>query len=112
MYQGRRRPRTHHEEWLAPAVTAASTLGWLGNVLDNASYFTANAVQEFVEDIPIELCYLPRGSALVNPAEECWRQLDQELGNRLFETLDDLRDAALSALNRIEVLDVFTYLFP
>jgi len=70
-------------------------------VLDNASYFTANAVQEFAEGTPIELCYLPRGSPELNPAEECWRQLDQELGNRLFETLDDLRDAALS-LHSIE----------
>jgi len=81
-------------------------------VLDNASYFTANAVGEFVEDTPIELCYIPRGSALVNPAEECWRQLDQELGNRLFNTLNELRDAALSALNRINVPNVFTYLCP
>ncbi|WP_234403471.1 IS630 family transposase [Halarchaeum acidiphilum] len=79
-------------------------------VLDNASYFRANAVQEFVEDTPIELCYLPRDSPELNPAEECWRQLDQELGNRLFDTLDDLRDAALSALNRIKVPDIFTYL--
>jgi hypothetical protein len=81
-------------------------------VLHNASYFTANAVQEFIENISIELCYLPRGSAPVNPAGECWRQLDQELGNRLFGTLDDLRGGALSALNRIEVPDVFTYLCP
>jgi transposase InsO family protein len=79
-------------------------------VLDSASCFTANAVQEFVEDMSIELCYLPRGSASVNPAEECWQQLDRGLGNRLFKTLQDLRDAALSALNRIEVPDVFTYL--
>nr|WP_256290567.1 IS630 family transposase [Halobellus inordinatus] len=81
-------------------------------VLDNASYFTANAVQEFAEGTPIELCYLPRGSPELNPAEECWRQLDQELGNRLFDTLDDLRDAALSALDRIKIPDVFTYLCP
>ncbi|MDB2262279.1 IS630 family transposase, partial [Halorubrum ezzemoulense] len=40
------------------------------------------------------------------------RQLNQELGNRLFDTLDDLRDAALSVLDRIEVPDVFTYLWP
>jgi len=78
-------------------------------VLDNASYFTANVVQEFA-DTPIELCYLPRGSPELNPAEECWRQLDQELGNRLVDTLDKLRDAALSALNRITVPNVFTYL--
>jgi hypothetical protein len=67
-------------------------------------------VQEFVEDTPIELCYLPRGSVPVNPAEECWRQLDQEPGNRLFDTLNGLRDATLSALDRIEVPDIFTYL--
>ena len=40
-------------------------------VLDNASYFTANAVQEFVKEMPIELCYLPRGSSELNPAGEC-----------------------------------------
>ena len=48
-------------------------------VLDNASYFTANAVQEFVEDTLIELCYLPGGSPELNPVEECWRQLNQAL---------------------------------
>ena len=79
-------------------------------VLDNASYFTANAVREFVEDTPIELCYLPRGSPELNPAEECCRQLDQELGNRLFNTLNERRDAALSALNRINIPNLFTYL--
>jgi len=79
-------------------------------VLDNASYFTANAVQEFVEDTPIELCYLPRGSAPVNLAEECWRRLDQALGNRLFDTLDELREAALAALDDIEPPSIFTYL--
>jgi transposase InsO family protein len=81
-------------------------------VLDNASYFTANAVQEFVEDTPIELCYLPRGSPELNPAEECWRQLNQTLGNHLFTTLDELRDAALSALDIIEPPNIFTYLCP
>ena len=79
-------------------------------VLDNASYFTANAVQDFVEDRPIELCYLPRGSPELNPAEECWKKLNQALGNRLFDTLDELRDAALTALDRIKPPNVFTYL--
>ena len=79
-------------------------------VLDNASYFTANAVQEFVEDTPIELCYLPRGSPELNPTEERWRRLNKALGNRLFDTLDELRGAALAALNKIEPPNVFTYL--
>ena len=81
-------------------------------VLDNASYFTANKVQDFVEDTPIELCYLPRGSPELNPAEECWRRLNKALGNRLFDTLDELRDAALTALDGLEPPNVFTYLCP
>jgi transposase InsO family protein len=81
-------------------------------VLDNASSFTANAVQEFVEDTPIELCYLPRGSPELNPVEECWRQPNQALGNRLFDTLDELQEAALAALGDIKPPDVFTYLYP
>ena len=81
-------------------------------VLDNASYFTANAVQEFVEDTPIELCYLPRGSPELNPAEECWRRLNQALGNRLFDTLDELREAALTTLTDIESPSIFPYLCP
>ena len=81
-------------------------------VLDNASYFTANAVQEFVEDTPIELCYLPRGSPELNPTEECWRKLNRALGNRLFENLDKLQDAALSALDDLEPPQLSTYLCP
>ena len=79
-------------------------------VLDNASYFTANAVEEFVGETPIELCYLPRGSPELNPAEECWKKLNQALGDRLFDTLDDLGDAALAALDSIKPPNFFTYL--
>ncbi len=81
-------------------------------VLDNASYFTAKAVQETVEDTPIELCYLSRGSPGLNPAEECWKKLNQVLGNRLFDTLSELRDAALAALDSIDPPNLFTYLCP
>jgi len=50
-------------------------------VLDNASYFTANKMQEYAEGTLIELCYLPRGSLELNPVEKCWRRLNQALGN-------------------------------
>ncbi len=73
---------------------------------------TENKVQEFVEDTPIELCYLPWGSPELNPTEECWRKLNQALGNRLFEDLDELRDAALTALKNMEPPKLFTYLCP
>jgi len=81
-------------------------------VLDNAPYFAANKVQEFADGTPLELCYLPRGSPELNPAEECWHQLNQRLGNRLFDDLDTLRDAALAALDAIEPPNLFTYLYP
>jgi len=81
-------------------------------VLDNASYFQANAVHEYAEGTPIELCYFPRGSPELNPAEECWRQLHQRLGNRLFDTLDQLQAAVLDTLDSIEPPDIFTYLCP
>ncbi|PSP43650.1 IS630 family transposase, partial [Halobacteriales archaeon QH_6_64_20] len=38
--------------------------------------------------------------------------LNQALGNRLFDTLDDLRDAALAALDSINPPNLFTYLCP
>ena len=79
-------------------------------VLANASYFTANKLQEFVEDTPIKLCYLPRGSPELNPVEECWCRFDQALGNRLFDTLDELQEAALTALDDINPSNIFTYL--
>jgi hypothetical protein len=81
-------------------------------ILDNAPYFVANKVQDLAEGTPLELCYLPRGSPELNPAEECWHQLSQRLGNRLFEELDELRDAALAALDSIEPPNLFSYLCP
>jgi len=81
-------------------------------VLDNASYFTAKAVKNFVAETPIELCYLPRGSPELNPTEQCWRHLNQSLGNRLFQSLDELQEAALAALERFEAPNILTYLCP
>ena len=81
-------------------------------MLDNAPYFAANKVHEFAEDTPPELCYLPRGSPELNPAEECWHRLSQRLGNQLFEELNELRDAALAALDSIEPPNLSSYLCP
>jgi len=49
-------------------------------VLDNASYFTANAVQAFAEDTPIELCYLPRGLPELNPRKSAGDNSIKNLG--------------------------------
>jgi transposase InsO family protein len=81
-------------------------------VLDNASYFRANAVKDFAEQTPIELIYLPRGSPKLNPVEECWRQFKQFLGNRSFDDLADLRKTIPAALDAIDAPRLNNYLCP
>jgi hypothetical protein len=81
-------------------------------VLDNAPYFAANDVHDYVEDTPIELCHLPRGSPELNPAEMCWQKLNQRPGNQLFEEFADLREDVFEALGTLEPPDIHNYLFP
>jgi len=81
-------------------------------VLDNSPYFSANDVHDYVEDSPIELCNLPRGSPELNPAEKCWQKLNQRLGNQLFKELDELREAVFDALASMESPNIHNYLYP
>jgi len=81
-------------------------------ILDNATYFTSNQVAEFVKDSAIEVTYLPPGSPDMNPVEECWRQFKRRLGNRYFESLDQLRTAVHPALTAITPPDIYEYLCP
>jgi len=37
-------------------------------VLDNAPYFAANDIHDYIKGTPIELCHLPQGSSELNPA--------------------------------------------
>jgi len=81
-------------------------------LLDQATYFTATAVKDFVADEPIELVYFPTGSPDLNPTEEYWRQLKKALGNRYFGTLDEIRSAIWSALDTISPPGVYQYICP
>ena len=79
-------------------------------LLDNASYFKSQQVQDFIEGTEIEVTYFPRGSPDLNPVEECWRQLKQSLGNRFFSSIDELRPAISDALDQINPLVITDYL--
>ena len=79
-------------------------------LLDQATYFTAKAVKNFVADEPIELVYFPTGSPDLNPTEEYWRQLKQALGNRYFGTCDEIRSAIWPALETISPPGIYQYL--
>jgi len=79
-------------------------------LLDQATYFTAEAVNDFVAEEPIELVYFPTGSPDLNPTEEYWRRLKQALGNRYSGTLGEVRSAIWSALGTIDPPGVYQYL--
>lgn len=79
-------------------------------VLDQATYFIANKVKNFVEDTAIDLVYFPAGSPDLNPTEECWRQLRKILGNQYFGSLDELRVAIWPALESIDPPGIYQYL--
>ena len=79
-------------------------------LLDNASYFKSQQVQDFIEGTEIEVTYFPRGSPDLNPVEECWRQLKQSLGNQFFSSIEELRPAISDALDQINPPEITDYL--
>lgn len=81
-------------------------------VLDNAPYFASMKVKNFAQGAGIDLWYIPRYSPQLNPVEECWRQLNQQLTNQLFEDIDHLNRAIQVALQRINPPLMFNYLYP
>lgn len=81
-------------------------------VLDNATYFVSNQVEEFVEDTAMKLSFLPTGSPDMNPVEECWRQFKRELGNRFFGEVEELRAAVWNAIDEINAPELTDYLCP
>lgn len=81
-------------------------------VLDNAAYFASNQVAEFVEESKLKATYLPTGSPDMNPVEECWRQLKRSLGNRFFQSLDELRTEAFDALEAVSPPELIDYFCP
>ena len=80
-------------------------------VLDNATYFTSNRVADFVEETAIRVTYLPTGSPDMNPVEECWRQFKRRLGNRYFDSIEELRPAVQTALDTISPPNIYDYLW-
>lgn len=76
---------------------------------DQASYFTANDVQEFVENRAIELIYLPPKSPELNPMEGGWNQFKDALANRAFSDFSELRQAISNALGEINPPSISSY---
>lgn len=78
-------------------------------VLDGAPYFRASTVTDLADRDRLELVYLPPYSPDLNPVEECWRQLKDGLGNRLFDSIDTLTTRIDYLLNQLSVPIVSNY---
>jgi transposase len=78
-------------------------------VLDGAPYFQASAVTDLAARDDLAFVTLPAYSPEPNPVEECWRQLQQALGNRFFDSFDELTTATGSALDQLSLPKVSNY---
>ena len=65
-------------------------------VWDNAGGHVANSVRRAAYKRGVHLVRQPPWSPHLNPVEEIWRELKISLANRLFFSLDELRDAIMS----------------
>jgi transposase len=70
-------------------------------VLDGAPSFQASAVTDLAARDDLALVTLPVYSPELNPVEECWRQLQDALSNRLSDSLNELTAAIDTALDQI-----------
>jgi transposase len=82
-------------------------------VLDNGAFHKAKKLK-----IPnnIGLLFLPPYSPELNPAEKIWAKFKRDFTNRLFYSLDDLRDFVCQLINKLTVDEVisicsFDYIF-
>jgi len=78
-------------------------------VLDGASYFQASAVTDLADRDGIEFVQLPAYRPDLNPVEECWRQLESALGNRYFESLNELTTTIDTTLDQLNLPKVSNY---
>ena len=67
-------------------------------IRDQAGFHLRDGDERLPENVRI--IDLPPYSPELNPCEQLWDLIKDELGNRVFETIDDLREATVPALMR------------
>lgn len=78
-------------------------------LLDGASYFRASTVMDLAARDGLAFVRLPAYRPDLNPVEECWRQLESALGNRYFESVDELTTTIDTALDQLILPEVGHY---
>jgi hypothetical protein len=98
-------------------------------LLDQASYFYAKDLWEFVSDDrstdcvddtavecvhcdALQVWYFSAHLPELNPVEGCWKQLTAWFKFRLIKDLSELKTVLTTALDDLSVPDIFNYLCP
>lgn len=78
--------------------------------MDNASYFIAKTLKKQAAADGLLPKFLPSHSPELNPLESCWRQFRDGRANRLFLTLDDVKEYLSTALPELNSPQIYEYL--
>lgn len=71
-------------------------------IWDNAGYHRDGSVQEFAENLGINLHYLPPYSPNLNPIERLWKIMHEHISyNKYYERFSDFKDAIINFLKII-----------
>jgi transposase len=65
-------------------------------ILDNAKYNRATAVQEYAEELNIEIIFLPPYCPNLNLIERIWKLLKKKLSNKYIENFDEFYQTVYS----------------
>jgi len=68
------------------------------SLLDGAPYFQTSGVTDLAARDDFAFVTFPAYSPELNPVEKCWRQLQEALRNRFFDSLKELTTAIGTAL--------------
>jgi transposase len=72
-------------------------------VLDNGAFHKA---KKLVIPVNIRLVFLPPYAPELNPAEKMWQQFKRAFTNRLFESVEEMRNFIFEQVNSINNEDV------
>lgn len=78
-------------------------------VLDGAPYFRASTVVDLATRDGLAFVRLPAYRPYLNPVEECWRQLESALGNRYFESMNELTASIDTTLDQRRIPEMSHY---
>jgi transposase len=80
-------------------------------VLDGAPYFRASVVTDLAARDHLAFARFSAYSPKLNPVEECWRQLQDALSNRFFDSLDELTATSDTVFDQLSLPKVSNYFY-